>query len=70
MQTFQEMEKLGPDAQKRAKLLLIETYRDSHQIDSAIAEAKKALEASPKDPGLTVSLAMLYGEKADAIAGD
>ena len=69
IETFQEMEKLGPDAQKRAELLLIETYRDSHQIDSAIAEAKKALEASPKDPGLTVSLAMLYGEKADAIQG-
>jgi tetratricopeptide (TPR) repeat protein len=69
IETFQEMEKLGPDAQKRAKLLLIETYRDSHQIDSAIAEAKKALEASPKDPGLTVSLAMLYGEKADSIQG-
>jgi tetratricopeptide (TPR) repeat protein len=69
VQTFQEMEKLGPDAQKRAELLLIETYRDSHQIDSAIAEAKKALDASPKDPGLTVSLAMLYGEKSDAAQG-
>jgi Tfp pilus assembly protein PilF len=63
------MEKLGPEAQKRAELLLIEAYRDSHQIDAAIAEAKKALETSPKDPGLTVSLAMLYGEKADAIQG-
>jgi len=69
VQTFQEMEKLGPDAQKRAELLLIETYRDSHQIDSAITEAKKALDASPKDPGLTVSLAMLYGEKSDAAQG-
>jgi len=69
IQTFQEMGKLSPDAQKRAELLLIETYRDSHQIDSAIAEARKALDASPKDPGLTVSLAMLYGEKADATQG-
>jgi tetratricopeptide (TPR) repeat protein len=69
VQTFQEMEKLGPDAQKRAELLLIETYRDSHQIDSAITEAKKALDASPKDPGITVSLAMLYGEKSDAAQG-
>src|SRR6202142_1158035 len=69
IQTLQEMEKLGPDAQKRAELLLIETYRDSRQIDSAIAEAKKALVVSPKDSGLTVSLAMLYGEKADAAEG-
>jgi tetratricopeptide (TPR) repeat protein len=69
IQTLQNMEKLGPDAQKRAEFLLIETYRDSRQIDSAIAEAKKALVVSPKDSGLTVSLAMLYGEKADAAEG-
>ena len=69
IQTFQEMEKLGPDSQKRAQLLLIDTYRDNHQIDSAIAEAKKAVDGSPKDAGLTVSLAMLYGEKADAAQG-
>jgi tetratricopeptide (TPR) repeat protein len=69
IQTLQEMQKLGPDAQKRAQMLLIDTYRDSHQIDSAITEAKKALDRSPKDPGLTVSLAMLYGEKSDAPQG-
>ena len=69
IQTYQEMEKLGPDSQKRAQLLLIDTYRDSHQIDAAIDEAKKALNASPKDPGVTVSLALLYGEKADAAQG-
>jgi tetratricopeptide (TPR) repeat protein len=69
VQTFQEMEKLGPDSQKRAQLLLIDTYRDSHQIDAAIAEAKKALDVSPKDPGVTVSLALLYGEKAETVQG-
>src|SRR4029077_440274 len=69
VQTFQEMKKLGPDSEKRAELLLIDTYRDSHQIDSAIAEAKKAVDSSPKDAGLTVSLAMLYGEKSDAAQG-
>lgn len=69
IQTLQEMGKLGPDAQKRAQMLLIDTYRDSHQIDSAIGEAKKALDASPKDSGLTVTLAMLYGEKSDATQG-
>jgi tetratricopeptide (TPR) repeat protein len=66
IETFQQMAKLGPDAQKQAELLLIETYREDRQIDRAIAEAKKALAAAPKDPNLTVTLAMLYGEKTDA----
>ena len=38
-------------------------------MDAAISEAKKALDASPKDPGITVSLALLYGEKSQATEG-
>lgn len=66
IETYEQLSKLGPAAQKRAQLLLIDTYRQDHQIDRAIDEAKKALAASPKDPSLTVTLATLYGEKADA----
>ena len=67
--TFQEMAKLGPDIQKRAEILLINAYRDSHDVDRAIAEAKKALGASPKDPDLTITLAMLYADKSDTASG-
>jgi tetratricopeptide (TPR) repeat protein len=66
--TFQEMGKLNPDSQKRARMLIIDTYRDSHDVDSAIAEAKKALDESPDAPDMTVTLAMLYGEKSDTVA--
>ncbi len=66
---FEELGKLNPDAQKRARMLLIDTYRDSHDIDRAIAEAKKALDESPQAPDLTVTLAMLYGEKSDTARG-
>ncbi len=62
------MGKLSADAQKRAEMLLIDTYRESRDLDHAIAETKKALEAAPNDPSLTVTLAMLYGEKSDADA--
>ena len=65
---FQELGKLNPDAQKRARMLEIDTYRDNHDIDSAIAEAKKALDESPQSPEMTVTLAMLYGEKGDTVA--
>ncbi|MGC2331909.1 MAG: tetratricopeptide repeat protein [Candidatus Acidiferrales bacterium] len=67
--TFQEMTKLGPDIQKRAEILLINAYRDSRDIDRAIAEGNKALEASPKDPDLTITLAMIYADKADTVSG-
>ena len=66
---FEEMGKQSPDSEKRAELLLIETYRESRDIDRAIAEARKALDNSPKDTNLTVTLAMLYGEKSDAATG-
>jgi tetratricopeptide (TPR) repeat protein len=65
VETFQRMGKLGPDSQKRAELLLIDTYREERDIDRAIAETNKALADSPGDPNLTVTLAMLYGEKTD-----
>jgi tetratricopeptide (TPR) repeat protein len=65
IESFEQLETLGPEARKRGVLLLINTYRDSRDLDRAIAEARKELEASPKDPDLTVTLAMLYGEKSE-----
>ncbi len=69
LQAYADMGKLGDSAQKEAELLTIETYQDSRDLDKAIAEAKKALVASPDDPDLTGSLAMLYADKGDAAAG-
>jgi len=63
IETFRDMQKLGPDSRKRAEMLVIDAYRESREIDRAISEAKKALAESPKDPSLTVTLAMLYGEE-------
>lgn len=64
IEAFQEMGKLGPEAAKRSQLLLIDTYRADHQIDKAIDLTQQALAASPKNPDLTVTLAMLYGDKS------
>jgi tetratricopeptide (TPR) repeat protein len=66
IKTYQEMGQLGPEAQKRAQMLLIDSYRENRDLDRAIAETKKLLDASPNDPNLTVTLAMLYAEKSDA----
>jgi Flp pilus assembly protein TadD len=63
------MSRLGPEAQKRAQMLLIDAYRQSHNLDEAISTTQKALADSPQDQSLTVTLAMLYGEKGDADTG-
>ncbi len=68
LEAYAEMGKLGGDSQKRAETLTIETYREDHNIDQAITEAKKALDGDPKEPELTVTLAMLYGEKTETAA--
>jgi tetratricopeptide (TPR) repeat protein len=60
---FEDMQKLGPEQQQRGELLLIETYRASREIDKAIAEAKKAVAATPEDRELQTTYAMLLGEK-------
>jgi tetratricopeptide (TPR) repeat protein len=66
IRAYEDMGKLSAESDKRAQLLLIDTYRENRDIDKAIAETRKALDASPKDDGLTVQLATLYGEKLDA----
>ncbi len=68
LEAYAEMGKLGGDSQKRAAALAIETYRENHNIDQAIVEAKKSLDADPKNPEMTVTLAMLYGEKTQTAA--
>lgn len=69
--TFEDMGKLGPEAAIRSHLLLSDTYSADHQLDKAIEEAKQGLVQSPKDTGLTVMLARLYGEKFEtAMATD
>lgn len=65
IRTFEEMAKLGPESKKSAQMLLIGTYQENRELDRAIAEAKKALEESPQDTSLIVTLAMLYGEKTE-----
>jgi len=60
---YEDMAKLGPDQAKRAQMLLIDTYRESHNVDLAISETQKALKQNPGDRGLLVTSAILLGEK-------
>src|SRR5579862_3049137 len=60
---YEDMAKLGPDQAKRAQMLLIDTFRESHNVDQAISETQKALKENPGDRGLLVTQAILLGEK-------
>ena len=66
--TYAQMGKLSTETQKRAQMLTIDTYRESRDIDKAIAEAKKVTAQNPNDANATGVLAMLYGDKGDAAA--
>ncbi len=63
--TFQEMLKLGDEEARRGRVLMIDTYRASRDIQRALEESRKALELYPKDRSVRVSHALLLGEKGD-----
>ncbi len=68
--SYDELGKLGPEELKRAQMLLIDTYRESHEIDRAISETQKALKENEKDRSLTVTYAILLGEKEQTEAAE
>jgi tetratricopeptide (TPR) repeat protein len=60
--TFEEMVRLGPEEDLRGRMLIIETYRADHDLTHAFAETTQALSEHPKDRGLLITEAVLYGE--------
>jgi len=60
--SLQEMAKLGPEEDKRARWLMVDTYRTSRDLPHAFDEARKGLKDYPDDRALLTSEALLYGE--------
>jgi tetratricopeptide (TPR) repeat protein len=60
--TFEEMVRLGPEEDLRARLLIIDTYRANRDLPHAFDEVSKGLSEHPRDRGLLISQAILYGE--------
>ena len=60
--SFQEMQRLGDDEDRRARLLILDTYRAAKDMPKALEAARTALEKYPHDPGLRTAQAMLLGE--------
>src|SRR5579883_3485591 len=60
--TFEEMVRLGPEEDLRARLLIVDTYRADRDLPHAFDAVSKALSEHPHDRGLLISQAVLYGE--------
>ncbi len=63
MDTFKQIQALGPLQGPRAEMLIIETLRMQHQPDKAMAEAEAAVKAYPKNQDLAILHATMLGER-------
>ena len=62
--TFEEMLRLGAEEDRRARVMIIDTYRDARDISKALDAARKAADAYPKDRSILIAQALLFGENA------
>jgi len=66
--TYGEMMNLGPDEQRQGRVLLVETYRAAKQLDQALAESQKGLDAEPADRGYQMAHGLLLADKGQTDA--
>jgi tetratricopeptide (TPR) repeat protein len=59
---FQELQRLGPEEDLRARMLIVESYQAARNLPSAFEEMGKALEKYPEDRSLRINQALLYGD--------
>jgi len=64
--TFEEMLRLGAEEDRRARVMIMDTYRDARDMPKALDAARKAADAYPKDRGILIAQALLFGENAQA----
>src|SRR5258707_6813235 len=60
--TYEELGRLGEDEDRRARLLLMETFRTAKELSRALQTGKEALAKYPTDAAIKSSYALLLGE--------
>lgn len=60
--TYNELGALGEEEDRRARLLIMDTYRSAKDLPKALAAGRDAVAKYPSDPAIVVSNAMLLGE--------
>jgi len=67
--TFEEMLRLGAEEDRRARVMIVDTYREARDMPKALDAARKAVDAYPKDRAILITQALLFGENAQADQG-
>jgi tetratricopeptide (TPR) repeat protein len=67
--TFEEMLRLGAEEDRRARVMIVDTYREARDMPKAPDAARKAVDAYPKDRAILITQALLFGENAQADQG-
>jgi len=60
--TFSELGHLGEEEDRRARMMIMETYRAAKDLPKALQTGKEALAKYPADPAIRTSDALLLGE--------
>ena len=60
--TFQELAHLGEEEDRRARPLIMETYRLAKDLPKALAAGREAIAKYPNDPSVRSTYALLLGE--------
>jgi len=60
--TFEELGHLGEDEDRRARMMIMDTYRAAKDLPKALQTGKEALAKYPADPAIRTSHALLLGE--------
>lgn len=62
--TFEELGHLGDEEDRRARMMIMDTYRAAKDLPRALQTGKEAMAKYPADPGIRTSYALLLGENA------
>ena len=60
--TFSELGHLGEEEDRRARLLIMDSYRSAKDLPKALQTGREALVKYPNDPAIRASQALLLGE--------
>jgi tetratricopeptide (TPR) repeat protein len=60
--TFEELGHLGEEEDRRARIMIMDTYRAAKDLPKALQTGKEALAKYPADPAIRTSHALLLGE--------
>ncbi|MGC1483574.1 MAG: tetratricopeptide repeat protein [Candidatus Acidiferrum sp.] len=60
--TYTELGNLGDEEDRRARMLIMDTYRAEKNLPKALETGKEAVAKYPSDPGVVTSNALLLGE--------